>query len=391
MIPRYRLRAAARYNSRADAGPRRRRCAADSLRVPRKPMSDRSAPNPFDARVKSVFRHRVVARDLARWHLNLAWPPGDELDPSRIEAWPQEWIATGPDLERRLADPVWLLRDRDGRPQLAVRLECQSRYDATMSQRMARYTLLLGQALARQGLRRADGRAAPILPAVFPAGPHPWSAPWERLASPPDLPQATILQPGLTIDIHAYADDDERPPRDRVSCMIGLEKRRHQWANEDGAFARLLRYMDEALRPALQGQAPELERDFVAYVAAGFRSLFPELDCAEPTLRSWQALRRAMITLAETYQRERQAGEREGRRAGEQALSEALSDYVHMCWDEETSQAFRQRLSTLEMAVWPSLRALHAAYQAGRDPLPLLVSPNGLAPRPKDDAAPATT
>ena len=46
------------------------------------------------------------------------------------------------------------------RPQLAVLLECQSWYDAStsMSRRMARYTLLLGQALARQGLYRADGR-----------------------------------------------------------------------------------------------------------------------------------------------------------------------------------------------------------------------------------------
>ena len=208
-------------------------------------MSDRPAPNPFDARIKSVFRHFTVARDLIIWHLALKWPPGEAPDPSRIEAWPQEWIATGPDRERRLADPVWHLRDRDERPQLAVRLECQSRYAPTMSGRMARYTLLLGQALARQGLRRADGRAAPILPAVFPAGPRPWLAPWERLASPPDWPQAALLQPGLAIDIHAYADDDERPPRDRVSCMIGLEQRRHRWAHEDGAFARLLRYVDE--------------------------------------------------------------------------------------------------------------------------------------------------
>ena len=77
MIPRYRLRAAAQYNARADL-----------LRVPRKPMSDRPAPNQFDARVKAVFRHRVVARDLALWHLDLAWPPGDEPDLSRIEALP---------------------------------------------------------------------------------------------------------------------------------------------------------------------------------------------------------------------------------------------------------------------------------------------------------------
>ena len=137
--------------------------------------------------------------------------------------------------------------------------------------------------------------------------------------------------------------------------MIGLEQRRYRWAHEGGAFVRLQCYVDEALRPALQGQAPELEQDFVAYVVAGYRSLFPELDFAEPELRSLQALRRKMITLAETYQRERQAGEQEGRQ-------QALSDYVHLCWDEETSQAFRQRLSALDAAVWPSLRALHTAY-----------------------------
>ena len=91
-----------------------------------------------------------------------------------------------------------------------------------------------------------------------------------------------------------------------------------------------------------------------------------------------------MITLAETYQRERQAGEREGRQ-------QTLSEYVRLFWGEATSQAFRQRLSALDAALWPSLRALHAAYQEGRDPLQALVSRNGLAPKPKDDAAPTTT
>ena len=90
-----------------------------------------------------------------------------------------------------------------------------------------------------------------------------------------------------------------------------------------------------------------------------------------------------MITLAETYQRERQAGEREGRQ-------QALSEYVRLFWDEATSQAFRQRLSALDAAHWPSLRALHEAYQAGRAPLPALGSRNGLAPKSKEDAASAT-
>ena len=106
-----------------------------------------------------------------------------------------------------------------------------------------------------------------------------------------------------------------------------------------------------------------------------------------------------MITLAETYQRERQAGEREGRRLGEQegrrtgeqeGRQQTLSEYVRLFWDEATSQAFHQRLSALDAAHWPSLRALHAAYQEGRDPLPALGSRNELAPKPKDDAASAT-
>ena len=79
-----------------------------------------------------------------------------------------------------------------------------------------------------------------------------------------------------------------------------------------GRFAHLLRYVDAELRPMLQGQVPELEQDFVAYIVAGYRSLFPELDFAEPELRSLQALRYQMITLAETYPRERQAGAQEG-------------------------------------------------------------------------------
>ena len=364
-------------------------------------MSDRLTSNPFDARVKSVFRHPIVARDLMIPYLG--GPFGDALELHRITALPQEWIAAGPDLERRLADLVWLVRDRDGHPQVAVLLECQSRYEPRMSRRMADYTVLLGQALAHQGLYRADGGAVPILPAVFHAGPYPWTIPWERIATPPDLPQAAILQPGLTIDIHAYADD-ELPPRNLVSCMIILEKGRYRWAREAKAFAQLLRYVDEELQPLLQAHGPELEQDFVAYIVAGYRSLFPELDFAESNLRSLQALRHKMITLAETYQRERQAGEQAGRRTGEQAgrrlgeqegrhktLLSERAEYVRLFWGEETSQVFRQRLPAVDITFWPSLSDLHAAYQAGRDPLQLLGSSNGFAPKPKGDSATETT
>ena len=351
-------------------------------------MSDRPTPHPFDARIKAVFHHRSVARDLMPY---LGWPSGDALDLSRIAALPQEWIATGPNLERRLADLVWLVRDRDGHPPLAVLLECQSRYEPRMSRRMAHYTLLLGEALARQGLHRADGSEVPILAAVFHVGPYPWRVPWMRITAPPDLPQAAIVRPGRTIDIHAYAARD-RPPRNLVSCMIGLERRRYQWARKAQSFVQLLRYVDEELQPLLQAQPPELERDFVAYIVAGYRALFPDLDFAESDLRSLQALRHKMIALAETYQRERQEGQRIGEQEGHhKALLSERTEYVRLFWDEATSQAFRQRLSAMDVAFWPSLSDLHAAYQAGRDPLQLLISRNGLVTKPKDDAAPATT
>ena len=48
-----------------------------------------------------------------------------------------------------------------------------------------------------------------------------------------------------------------------------------------------------------------------------------------------------MITLAETYPRERQAGEQEGRCIGEQeGRQQALSEYVRLFWDEATTRPF---------------------------------------------------
>ncbi len=136
----------------------------------------------------------------------------------------------------------------------------------------------------------------------------------------------------------------------------------------------------------------------------------------ERDLHSLQALRHKMITLAETYQRERQAGEQEGWRIGEQegrrigeqegrrigeqegwrigeqegrqkTLLSERAEYVRLFWGAETSQAFRQRLPAVDVAFWPSLSDLHAAYQAGRDPLRLLGSSNGLAPKTQGDSA----
>ena len=78
-----------------------------SWRVVKQSRSRRALFNLFDARVKAVFRHLPMARDLMPY---LDWPSGDEPDLSRIEALPQEWITAGRNLERRTADRVWLVR-----------------------------------------------------------------------------------------------------------------------------------------------------------------------------------------------------------------------------------------------------------------------------------------
>ena len=102
----------ARVDGMAGLDPRR-----PSAREPR-PASPCAEPGP-DASRRSVpvppcgFRHLPVARDLTPY---VDWPPGNEPDLSRIEALPQEWIAIGRNLERRIADLVWLVRDRDGHP-----------------------------------------------------------------------------------------------------------------------------------------------------------------------------------------------------------------------------------------------------------------------------------
>ena len=96
-----------------------------------------------------------------------------------------------------------------------------------------------------------------------------------------------------------------------------------------------------------------------------------------------------MITLAETYQRERQEGRRIGEQEGRhKTLLSERAEYVRLFWGAETNQAFRQRLPTVDVAFWPSLSDLHAAYQTGRDPLRLLGSNNELVPKPPGDSTP---
>ena len=76
----------------------------------------------------------------------------------------------------------------------------------------------------------------------------------------------------------------------------------------------------------------------------------------------------------------------------EQGKAQSLVEFVTLYWNEAMGQAFQARLAHREARDWPSLRALRAAYEAGRDPCALLDT-DGLVPgtngrrRPLDPAA----
>ena len=56
----------------------------------------------------------------------------------------------------------------------------------------------------------------------------------------------------------------------------------------------------------------------------------------------------------------------------EQGEARKLVEFVALYWNEAAGQAFQARLAHREARSWPSLRALRAAYEAGRDPCALL-------------------
>ena len=62
----------------------------------------------------------------------------------------------------------------------------------------------------------------------------------------------------------------------------------------------------------------------------------------------------------------------------EQGAARKLAEFVALYWDKAMGQAFQERLAHWDASLWPALRDLRAAYEDGRDPCALLMSP---APR----------
>ena len=331
---------------------------------------------PHDQRFKILMRHPWMIWHLIVGFLPLRWPR--TWQPGRLQPWPQEWIT--PDLSRRQGDMVWLLRDRRGHPLCALLLECQSEYDATMELRLAHYQLLLARALRRHNVKTGRGRPAPLLSLVFHVGPRPWPGPWLTFASAPGMSPAVVCQPGLTLDIHTYADR-EPPPHNLVSCMIMLELGRYRWAREPNAISELARLVREDLEPLLRHGPDELAQDFAAYVKSGLDETVSGLNWTADAFHSIHAVGQNMVTLAEHYRMTHETGHRKGHQEGRQEERLAmLVESARLLWDAETSRRLRERLPALAFEAWPSLRDLHTAAQERRDPMQMVDALRARAP-----------
>ena len=317
-----------------------------------------------DAVFKMLGRHPEIARDMLAF-LDPPWPATVPL--ARLQALETEWIAAS--MRPRMGDRAWLLKDADGHPQLALLLECQSRYDPNMGPRIAEYLSLLWQALAVQNVRQANGAPVPLMPVVFHVGRRPWPVPWPLFDRLDGLRGAVGFRPGLTIDIHAYAHRAP-PPANLVSCMIQLELCRYRWERrETGIGAELVRILREELFPLLPAGPSPLKRDFAAYVFAGLKEVVDDLALTPRAFRELDRLEQEVVTFTEILQVEKQEGVAQGVAQGEARM---LVEYVDAVWGADIGQRFRERLLALDRAAWPAMRDLLAASRAGRDPLDLL-------------------
>lgn len=310
-------------------------------------------------RFRRLMRHRALIRDLITGFVP-SLPDSLALD--QLQPLGRAWRVS--DVAQRMGGRVWLVRDAAGHPDAVLLLECLAAYDPNMGPRMEEYILMLTRDLEYNVVRCADGSPVLLAPLVFFAGPRPWPKPWylnEWVPAVPGMMSVMRQREGQTLDIHNYARG-ERPPANLVSCMIALELERYRWTREPDACLELTRCLRQDLKPLLATAPDDLQRDFAAYVHAGFAETMPDAALPQAAAHSFAALEAAMVTLAATHLMRRNAGNAE-------AQAQDRTDFVQTTWGPEAGQAFRQRLAALPRAAWPTLTDLLTAFRAGRDPL----------------------
>ncbi len=341
---------------------------------------------PHDGRIKMMFRHPLFVRAFIQATLE----PQIDLEAYQLPTLSSEWITD--QARKRIGDRVWLLRDPDGYPQLALLMEFQADYDPHMTQRMAEYIHLLQQDLERQALWKADGSPPDLVPLVFHVGPHPWPRPW-RLYDRSDLMRGALgYREGTTVDIHAYVDA-ELPRSNLALCVIALELNRLRGPEqEQEASAKIVRIMEEV--ESLLAEGPDdLAQDFAAFIATGFTSAVADFALRPESFISLETLKTDMVSFIEIKERRFRdgltQGHAQGRAQGEmQERARALADFVGAAWGDEARRVFQARLMHLATDAWPTIPDLHAAWQAARDPLDLLTLSNGKPSFPANGSRP---
>ena len=346
-------------------------------------MSAAVPPMPYDALFKLLMGHPLVVLHLIRGFLKprLDFPLREAQLHEQLHDMDKEWITS--DLGHRVSDKVWLLRDPDGQPRLALLLEGQSSYAADMTVRMATYVNGLLENLERHGLRQANGAPLEIMPLVFHVGRHPWATPWHLYATSERLRGALGFRPGMTIDIHDFAHR-ELPPANLVSCIIAWEL---DCLHGEGKIGRVgqsaRRIIQKELWPLLASSPVALRNDFARYLATRLQGAAPGVPLRPEAFVSLEVLEADMVTWDEIKVALRQEGKEEGKEEGrEEGEARKLVEFVTLYWNEAVGQAFQARLAHRDARGWPALRDLRAAYEEGRDPCALLDA-SGASPMPE--------
>ena len=219
-----------------------------------------------DAAFKHLYGFQLMAWDL----MEVVLPKAlfDELDFRTLERLPTEWFSRA--LDKRLGDCVWRVR-RHGGGSLLMPIEHQRRRERLMPLRLATYTALMQEDLARQGELDPGGLLPLVRPVVLYNGVRPWRGPTslaelsadEKANWPPftlvdmgrarveDLPRNNAVAAQIEVHQGALARDPDGILRRLSERLGGPEHRALRMAFID--------WVRQSVAPGMVPKAPKLK------------------------------------------------------------------------------------------------------------------------------------
>ncbi len=219
-----------------------------------------------DAAFKHLYSFQLMAWDL----MEVVLPKAlfDELDPRTLERLPTEWFSRA--LDKRLGDCVWSV-GRHGGGSLIMPIEHQRRRERLMPLRLATYTALMQEDLARQGELDPGGLLPLVRPVVLYNGVRPWRGPTSMAELSAD---GETHWPSFTLVDMGRARVEDLPRHNAVATQIEV----HQGAlakNPDGTLAHLserlggpehralrmafIEWVRQSVAPGMVPKAPKLK------------------------------------------------------------------------------------------------------------------------------------